>query len=424
MLEIMQIKKALLILILAIFSFSSCCIEEESGVPTEVPTPTPALTPQDTPLPTITPYSETSINFTAIGERVEEVRGLELKSEVPHRYIEKNELEERYNSTDDGDDRPDEILLKALFMVEEGDDLDQVEAAYKSSTIMAYYDIKEKEMVIVRGYEDELEKIYAHEYLHALQDQHFNLTAILNQSSFDQYMASKALVEGDARLFYDLYCGKTPSGITMGITRVYDDVTRRTLEEFRMFAQTKGKFFVTQLYTEGGGWEKVNDAYLNPPATCEMIMHPNKYSAGERGADMSVPETPLDGWQMTVEDTMGELFIRTMLDDYISSGNATIAAAGWGGDRLALYQNETDYLFIFNISWDSRKDADEFVEGYSEMMTALNRTDVIEERDPCRWVVDDGKAWITLVEFDDALNRTVIIGSSNQLALEEGMGVL
>ncbi|MHC1565743.1 MAG: hypothetical protein ACXQS6_05440 [Candidatus Syntropharchaeales archaeon] len=415
----LQVKGLILILFLIFLSFSLCCIEEDSDLeistPAETAIETPAATLQLTPTP--------SLNLTAIVDKVEEVRGLNLIADIPQREISREELEERYNTTEKASDDPDDILLKALFMVEWDDDLEGVEASYKSSTVMAYYDIENKEMVIVSGYEAELEKIYAHEYTHVLQDQHFNLTEILNQSTFDGRMARDALVEGDALLTCDLYQGKTPSGLAMGVSKVYEDVTRRTLEAFRTFSHTRGKFFVTQLYNEGGGWELVNEAYRNPPRTTEMIMHPDKYTKGEEGVNMSAPDLLLDGWNMTINDTMGELFIRTMLADHIKSSNASTSASGWGGDRLVLYQNETDYLFCFNISWDSPMDADEFLEGYRELMRSVNGTKIVDENDSVEWVVDENE-WVLLLEINDSLNRTVLAGSSNPGVLNERMEVL
>jgi hypothetical protein len=416
----MQVKDLILILFLAFLSFSPCCIEEDADLeistPAETAIETPTATPQLTPTP--------SLNLTAIVDKVEEVRGLNLISDLPQRKISREELEERYNVTEEAGGDPDDILLKALFMVEWDDDLDRVEAAYKSSTVMAYYDIENKEMVIVSGYEDEREKIYAHEYTHVLQDQHFNLTEILNQSTFDGRMARDALVEGDALLTYDLYQGKTPSGLTIGVSKVYEDVTRRTLEAFRTFPHIRGKFFVIQLYKEGGdGWDLVNEAYRNPPRTTAMIMHPDKYTDGENGIDMAAPDFSLDGWNMTINDTMGELFIRTMLADHIKSSNASTSASGWGGDRLVLYQNETDYLFCFNISWDSPADADEFLEAYRELMRSVNGTKIVDENDSVEWVVDENE-WVLLLQISDSLNRTVLAGSSNPGVLNERMEVL
>jgi len=413
----MRVRSLLLIILLLAFSyFTPSCIDKDT--PEKMPVPTPTIAPT-TPAPSPTP----SINLSSIITRLEEVRGLKLLYDIPHHWISPDELIKRYNATVVVGDDPDDVLLKALFMVEEGVDPDEVEAEYRSDTVMAYYDIEKKEMVTVRGYEDELEKIYVHEYLHALQDQHFNLTRVLNQSTFDRHMAAKALVEGDALFTYDLYQGKSPSGLTIGISKIYNDLTRRTLEEFRMFPQTKGKYFVTRLYLDGGkSWDLVNEAYHNLPATTEMVIHPDKYFKGEEAVSMSAPEIPLDGWDMTISDTMGEFFIRTMLADHIPSNNASRAASGWGGDRLVLFQNESDYLFVFNISWDTRRDAEEFLDGYRVLMETLDGRTINNGDNFTEWMVDG--EWILLVDENDTLNRTVLAGSSNPHIIELCMGEL
>jgi hypothetical protein len=117
-----------------------------------------------------------------------------------------------------------------------------------------------------------------------------------------------------------------------------------------------------------GGWEVVNQAYRNPPVTTEQIIHPNKYFDGE--TEKKVDEAIMEekGWQRVKNERFGEYFILVMLGNGISWDEAQKAAEGWGGDNFTYYEQGGDYLFTWNTSWDSVKEASEFYSSFQQMM--------------------------------------------------------
>ena len=72
-----------------------------------------------------------------------------------------------------------------------------------------------------------------------------------------------------------------------------------------------------------------------------------------------------------MNDTMGELMIYTMLGHYVSAELASKASEGWGGDRLYYYGNDTDFVSVFKIEWDSDAEASEFYNIYEQWEDAL-----------------------------------------------------
>ncbi|MHC1585252.1 MAG: hypothetical protein ACXQS7_03180, partial [Candidatus Syntropharchaeia archaeon] len=85
----------------------------------------------------ITPSpSNVSINETII-ERLEEVRGLDLLFPVETVFIDKKELEKEYMERKE--DKTDELILKALFMMDPDANLHLIESKYNSECVMAYY---------------------------------------------------------------------------------------------------------------------------------------------------------------------------------------------------------------------------------------------------------------------------------------------
>jgi hypothetical protein len=151
----------------------------------------------------------------------------------------------------------------------------------------------------------------------------------------------------------------------------------------------EGAYAIYKVHEEKG-WEGVSDLFRNPPTSTEMILHPAKLMDRE---DLPVEVEIGDvgkalgpGWKRTFDDTMGEHAVRCLLEEHLArkkdearggeeedilkllqglSGTSTSpsekAAAGWGGDRYALYEHDTGATALtWAITFDTEKDAKEF----------------------------------------------------------------
>ncbi len=66
------------------------------------------------------------------------------------------------------------------------------------------------------------------------------------------------------------------------------------------------------------------------------------------------------GWTVPLQDTFGELQTGIWLKD-TGAAAADAAAAGWGGDRLAVAEGPNGaWAVVMQTAWDSAKDAAEF----------------------------------------------------------------
>ena len=98
------------------------------------------------------------------------------------------------------------------------------------------------------------------------------------------------------------------------------------------------------------------------------------------------------GWSVGLEDTLGEFQMKLWLANAAdgaatSQANATKAAAGWGGDRVAvLYGPGGATAVVIDSEWDSAADASEFatqaelvvasLSGAGDVLTAVGGTKV------------------------------------------------
>lgn len=311
---------------------------------------------------------------------VSEMRGLEVLSEVPIKQITSDELREQLNKSIENMDIEEleetKLVLDALFLLDYEENLTQILLDAYSSQIMGFYDAENKEMYVVEGASSLMGSVILfHEYTHALQDQHFNLSAFINASNGDEALARNAVIEGDATLTMSLYVNTLTMIDQMKLLEEIESAENASkeipyaIEQMMLFPYSYGYEYIWELYFDGG-WPSVNDVYDDPPLSTEQIMHLEKYQAHEPPVNVEF-EADVENMTLISNDTMGEFMIYIMLDHYISSDLAASAAEGWGGDRFHYYKNDTDFLSVFKIEWDSKQDAQEFNDTYNQWMNAL-----------------------------------------------------
>ena len=233
--------------------------------------------------------------------------------------------------------------------------------------------------------------VIVHEYTHALTDMHFDLSRLYRpgQSTTDADLAARALAEGDAMLVenssawgsygrdgWDLYArsarGLAPLFRQAGVSPA--------LLFIQSFPYVEGWAFVFTL-REGGGWEAVNQAYANPPASSEHILHPDKYRAGDDPPrDVVLPDIAAPGANgyedVVVSDTLGEFVTSLVLDEYLDDADRSReAAGGWGGDALRVWRDGVGrQSFVWLTAWDSEDDAREFLTAAAVMLSARSES--------------------------------------------------
>lgn len=362
--------------------------------PTWTPTPAPSATAVAAPSATATyVVAPALINKDKIGEIIEFVelyRGLTLPTDVPIKFLTRRQLQEQWRETSFDVAALEAVqtqqeFYRALNLIEP--EVDLVQAAFDSQTdiMLGYYTPAEKAMVIIAESVNmfaEEEMTFAHEYVHALQDQHFDLSHVFNDDlSGDALLAARSLPEGDARLVEDLFTWQNirQDQIEYNIYRYLFrehpklEGVSPALGIFTYFPYTAGEYFVLYLFAQGGfSWELVNQAYQKLPASSEQIMHPEKYLAGEAPIPVNVPNlAPALGgtWHEIDRDVLGEAGFLVWLYDQTDEQTAIDAAAGWDGDTYTLWVDDTDHRVLAESSlWASEADALQFAAAFTASM--------------------------------------------------------
>ncbi|MEM2103896.1 MAG: hypothetical protein QW717_03290 [Candidatus Bathyarchaeia archaeon] len=279
----------------------------------------------------------------------------------------------------------DEKVYKALFIISEDESLYMAEVEWWGIMVAAVWQDK---IYVVEEYFNPSDKFNAqktlvHELTHIMQGKRFSIP---DMPTFDGGKAKAAMIEGDACLMEEAYVNITKTiGVVSQVMYVNPIINRYkgflvsaslpdSIYRLNYFPYKYGLRFVKVLYS-AGGWEVVNMAYENPPATTEQIMHPEKYFAGETYVETLAPVIPGEGWQKVKSERFGEYFILVMLERWVQS-EAVEAAKGWNGDNFTYYERGEDYLFTWNITWDSQDDALQFVKAFQKMMRKTESEEV------------------------------------------------
>jgi hypothetical protein len=370
-----------------------------TGIPTPTPiptwTPTPTLAPYTPPvLPTPTLVPLTAEEATALAQVEREVatlRGLSPLRSVPRWKITRSQLRHRFADMFVSGDWEEEarslaLVLSAFDFIPPDTDLTHLWKDVFSEQIVGFYVAETEEIYVVSSADatDALERlVFAHEFGHALQDQHFDLEAlglrVTSESEYnaDQIQAIRSLVEGDAVLIQEQYVERYFTeadalevllNLMFGSASTGSDSTPRVINETFQFPYTDGRDFVNTLYKRGG-WQAVNDAYAAPPVSTEQILHPERYLAGEQPVLVSLaPLTATlgSGWRLIYDDSVGEFFLSLYLENQLDPEEVTTAVDGWGGDRCTVYHNDAagETVLFLRVVWDAPAEAEEFLDAY------------------------------------------------------------
>lgn len=377
--------------------------------PTPSVTPTPTVpTPTATPVPaTPTPDAAATIRpqIQAIETQVAQLRGLDsltpveahiISPESAHAILERAFREQ--NTEASVDDQA--LVLTALGLLDPTYDLYGEIVRQLGEGLGGFYFPWSDELYVLGTQFGALERlVYAHEYTHALADQHYHLEEMgvypICTREGDYCAAVSALVEGEATYLMWQWAENyaTPQD-EEEIAARQDTLFNRTLTSTTLpppyltrletFRYQDGYDFIDALYAVGR-WKMVDIAYAERlPQTSEQILHPDKYTQREVGLPLEAP--PLadilgPDWRFLGSDTLGELGTQMVLGygaNYLTQldqETVTLAAEGWNGDRYQAYYHgkRRQTVLAAQWAWDSPQDAAEFWDAMQQYLTLRYR---------------------------------------------------
>ena len=230
--------------------------------------------------------------------------------------------------------------------------------------------------------------ILSHELTHALQDQHFDLSKLPLEirDNDDRAIAASALIEGDATLEMNRFMAGDFS--LQGLGENLAGLLTKDLNQFQhappflrenlLFPYIAGLQFCIAL-EEHGELPAISAAYARPPASTAQVLHPGLYFAREDPVPIEWPDDQMPGKKSIAENTLGELGIRVLLDQWLEEApkgsrnpgtaqhesRAAAIAAGWRGDRYRVY--DAGKTFVWRTLWRTAAAATRFRDAIQEV---------------------------------------------------------
>jgi hypothetical protein len=336
--------------------------------------------------------------------KVEEIGGLRFLRSVPIDFMSRDELASYIRDLFEDEYPPavaerEERALRALGLLESGQDLRQIRFRVLNENIAGFYDERpgvKQLFAISSGRSLNLmnQLILAHELRHAIQDQHLQLRELLGKMSDydDRRLAALSLIEGDATLVMQTYMSSGEGAGGAGLESLLGDLGAQAMDArslAEMFAgpalrdappvvreQLITPYFdgmrLASLIYEKGGFDLLNRKLRDLPRSTEQVLHPEKYLERlDEPVEVHLDVGALGGVAIESEGRVGELFIRTLFESVLSPGQGAEAAAGWGGDSYAVWVDRKGrYHLTWKTIWDTRNDAQEFLNAAVQLYSA------------------------------------------------------
>jgi len=321
--------------------------------------------------------------------RVEQIRGLEFERPVPVEVISREEYRE--NRSGGGGDATyqawNDQVWEGLFIVPEGTGSSDSFDDTLGQSVLGYYSPGEESIVLVSDSPTPQvsNATLAHELVHALQDQQFDLGG--SPDTQDRQLARSSVIEGEANFVESVYtdrCGdvwsclpEPESGSGGGSGGDFNRGLYLTIYT----PYSAGQSFIESIYDDGA-WGAVSDLHDRKPESTEQVIHPDRYP-DEDPVNVTVPDRSSDEWSRfdhdPVADTVGEASIYAMfVDNRVVSVSAadfyayeSTPSEGWAGDSLVPYTDgdgDEEDAYVWETRWDSTSDAREFASAYRDLL--------------------------------------------------------
>lgn len=239
-----------------------------------------------------------------------------------------------------------------------------------TSQVLGLYDYYAKKLYV----RNESGKVFgidrwaiAHEFTHALQDQHYNLKKLMPDESAIVYRnsdaegAHHALIEGDAVNTQYLYISKayTPQELRALINEPVQSIKPlpKALQRQFDFPYTTGLQFTQTLY-KAGGMTGVDAAYQRLPSSTYEIMHPSAYVHHWKPINVSLHSVSgFSDWKQVDDDVNGALGIDLILWQFVSKTVADHVTGAYRGDRYIFLENGAHDAMLLKSVWTAHATA-------------------------------------------------------------------
>jgi hypothetical protein len=396
------------------------------------------------PAPTRPPSTPQALTpeLQEIMDNLASVRGLDAPPALEVNLVARSELPGLLDSLLTDEDREwfrnTTTLYRLLGHFRDDQDYETVYETFGGVSVLGLYSPLDDALWVVHADGETLDlanlpaghkETLVHEFVHAIQDYNLKLDEVYSRTvdDLDWGLAYTSAVEGDAvtteREYtrkYGFRIGAGPVLFAAGGLPATQDVPPSIAREL-LFPYTTGVDWVAEVRRDGTA--AVDAIIKDPPRGSVYVIHPELLAAGFEPAEVELPDLGDalgDGWERESGGQFGEFQVRNYLQLRIRAGQSATAAAGWQGDRYAVYVNGDESVAAFRLKFATDNDAREFVEAQEDWLSEAAGDP--ESKDGAQYYPgDDGD--VTATTAPSGTEVVFVIGSSREVA-EKAMRAL
>jgi len=361
---------------------------------------------------------------------ISKIVGLPLKSELKKSLRSRQEIrdylirrieEEKRDAKWDADQK----MLEKFGLIPKGFELEKFLIELLTEQIAGLYDPKGKEFYVADWIPvDGQREVMAHEFVHALHDQYFDVDTWLKAArpDDDALSARNAVLEGAAMAAMVDYIFRE-QGMRVQDMAMLESLIRASMlsstdpnsavarapiyiREALLFPYLSGTTFAQKVLAAGEGWKDFNRVFEKPPVTTQQILHPEHYLSGYAPRPVPLPlveRAAGRGWRKLDQNQLGEFGLRSVLKQYLGEKRSVELGSTWSGDQYAIFDSAgaTRTLLVLRLRLESEESAARFFGAYSELLE-LKYTDRAELfRRPNFFAFETGEGGVYLRCFID-----------------------
>jgi hypothetical protein len=328
---------------------------------------------------------------------VEAERGLTFEHPVPVDFLTPEEFRDELTTEasditpkDRREIRATEAIMRALGLLDADIDLLDEVNTFSTEGVAAFYDPARKRVFVPEGpLTPSLRATLVHELTHALQDQHYDLSALEDEAPDDEASAERALIEGDAQRIEHAYVGS----LSDADMAQYREETKRAAAQSRRALEGVPPFiraFFESPYVLGesligallldGGPDRIDQAFEAPPTSEEHLLDPFTFLDGDEPID--VPKPALEAGETEVDTgDLGAITWYLLLAERLDLHTALQAVDGWGGDSYVVYRSQDRFCVRAAFQGDDPSETAQMEQALSAWVATMPQASAALTRD-------------------------------------------
>lgn len=330
-----------------------------------------------------------------VSAAVEQLRALKFKAPVKMEVIDPAAARETFKAKirpwAEEEARHTQAAFVHLGLIPPRTDLITSHLDTVEQDVLGYYEPGSKVFYLMSHVSaEDVRGVVAHELTHALEDQHYDLSAVSKKAEGDSDHATaiSAVVEGSAMAVTLAYLSRQPSSKKALEQEEQNERQRaRRLASAPSFTQRsllapyflgftfllRGKPWIWHL--DGVAYPDLDQAYREPPRSTRQLLHPEQYWVGGRREapqplilpDLSKVLGP--GWSKATEGSIGELGLAVLTGAQVQMDSPEVllparwtnrASAGILADLYQHYVSGEKRVTVLATRWETVDDAQEF----------------------------------------------------------------